>query len=312
MPPSPYAVTTLFEGHYHYGAGALVNSLYRHGYRGTIWAGLRGPLPPWARAAVETPEGHRFRVAEGCDVLFVPLATDTHFTHYKADFLLHVLDADPALAGAFYFDPDIVVRGRWGFFEEWVGEGIALCEDVTYPAMPNSHPFRAAWRRVMTACALDEVRPLDRYYNAGFIGVPRGDRAFLDTWRTLLHRLEADGVDLAFLRDRDRSHAFYVPDQDMMNAALMATTFPVSALGPEGMGFTPGGFTMSHAIDEPKPWVKHLFWRTRWAGTPPGLVDKHFLQAVDGPIRLYGPVRYGVKWGAFWLGRAVGSLLHRH
>jgi hypothetical protein len=66
-------ICTLFDGDYHYGLGALVNSLYAHGYRGAIWAGHRGELPPWARPA-RTEDGNAvFEPETGCKICFVPL-----------------------------------------------------------------------------------------------------------------------------------------------------------------------------------------------------------------------------------------------
>lgn len=47
-PPSCSGETicTLFDGDFHYGLAAMLNSLVQAGYKGTVWAGYRGALHP--------------------------------------------------------------------------------------------------------------------------------------------------------------------------------------------------------------------------------------------------------------------------
>ena len=144
-------VCTLFEGHYHYGVAALANSLYRQGFLGDIYAGFRGELPSWARSAVAgLADGFNncqtLEVAPGFALHFLSLDTDYHFTNYKPDFMLRLLDGPAKDAEAiYYFDPDIVVTAPWSFFKNWVKCGVSLCEDVNSPISKN-HPTRIAWR----------------------------------------------------------------------------------------------------------------------------------------------------------------------
>src|ERR1700684_3298942 len=81
------AICTLFGGHYHYGLGVLANSLYAHGYRGTIFAGYDGPLPPWAKNLDEKDGCSDFKVADGLTIRFIELPAKVNHVYYKPDFM---------------------------------------------------------------------------------------------------------------------------------------------------------------------------------------------------------------------------------
>ena len=84
-------VCTLFEGHYHYGVGALINSLHASGFKGRMICGHRGSEPSWANAARQ--------LRDGIEVSFVPVGTNVHFSNYKPQFLSacwSVQTADPS------------------------------------------------------------------------------------------------------------------------------------------------------------------------------------------------------------------------
>ena len=87
-------VCTLFEGHYHYGVAALTNSLYAAGYRGVIFAGYRGDLPPWTAKAIDNSAlgkgGKTLMIRKDLHLHFIPLSTEYHLTNYKPDFMIRL------------------------------------------------------------------------------------------------------------------------------------------------------------------------------------------------------------------------------
>ncbi len=294
------AVCTLFEGHYHYGVAALANSLHAHGFRGTIWAGYRGPLPPWAGTSAE------FKVGDGPTIRFIPLATETHFANYKPTFMQQVMEVHAPEAGALcYFDPDIVVAGRWSFYEEWVEAGVALCEDVNSP-VNETHPLRVAWRKFGTRTGLTLTPRTASYVNSGFAGVSRANMRFLRTWHEVLERMKVEigTADYFQFHSHDRTYLFYRGDQDALNMAIEASDAPLSIVGKEGMAFSGGGYIMYHSLGHPKPWRKQFIWEAI-RGWPPTATDKVFLARSEGPIAAFSPGELARKRCSVWLGGAI-------
>ncbi len=285
------ALCTLFEGHYHLGAAALVNSVHAAGFRGRVICGYRGELPPWGAPGRETEKGARvLDLGQGCEVWFVPVKTEMHFTNYKPSFMLEMWREGPA-AGAekfFYFDPDIVVKCPWEVIERWGEDGIALCEDVNY-YLPVRHPLRLGWAAWLKSQAI-EVKALHhtRYYSGGFIGVPLASREFLALWSRLIDRIGEATGSLTVLKHGGANSLFHSTDQDALNMALMCMDVTVNGTGPEGMDFAPGGHLLSHAIGGRKPW-RGGFVHQALSGYPPSLAVKSFFQHVHQPIQVFAP-----------------------
>lgn len=286
-------ICTLFEGSYHYGLAALVNSLYGQGYSGTIYAGYRGGLPAWSAAAVENPAlawpgSSTLHVAEALQLHFLPLDTHYHFTNYKPDFMLRLWEGLASEATAmFYFDPDIVVTVPWSVFEEWVNYGVALCEDIHSPKAQH-HPIREAWRLYFGAKGFQLNFKEGIYANGGFVGLGKKNQGFLTTWQALQEAMAPaiGGLGNSFLSIMPDSlpfAAFSIPDQDAMNAAVEAWDGVVSFVDKAGMAFTGSASLMSHAIGKGKPWSrKPLAYMID--GHPPRRVDRDYWRFANGPI----------------------------
>ena len=294
------AICTLFEGSYHLGVGALVNSLCKYGFTGTVFAGYRGNLPEWVAQlpAIPNAAGQNVRkVTEEVSLAFLPLPGTRHLANLKADFMLQVLDElSPEADQVFYFDPDVVCIGPWSFFEQWVQEGVAIVIDGNFP-MPQRHPVRRAWHRYFEAHGMQfGGTAQDYYFNSGFLGVARADKNFLHDWKRIHDLIEPEGVLTlpiglagAPASKQHRSYPFWLPDQDALNVAADLEGANISPIGSEAMGWKQPYHFLLHACGSPKPWVDTVLREAIRGKSPEAIMFFRFLEFFAGPIPVMPP-----------------------
>ncbi len=281
-------VCTLFEGHYHYGVAALINSLYANNYRGNIYVGYRGELPIWSQKAsintnIEWQGCKTLQLAENLSVHFLPVDTNRHLTNYKSLFMLEVMKFTDA--GLFYIDPDIIIKCKWWYFEEWITYGVAVVQEMSSNILSPNHPKRARWKQVIVSSGKQIERELHHYYNGGFCGVSKRNEEFLETWEKIMRVGIRDyGMDdNHFSKKINQLSMFPVADQDALNIAAMCSASPISDFGPEGMGFTGSGWLMMHATGKPKPW-KANFISKAFDGRRISMAEKLYWDYANGII----------------------------
>lgn len=317
---------TLFEKSYHYGVGALVNSLYQAGFRGNIYAGYVGQLPPWATRATSNYEQpwkncKSLRVAENLTLHFLPLETDYHLTNYKPDFMLQLwASLGQDAKSIFYFDPDIVVTRPWKMFEEWINSGVALCEDINSP-LPQHHPRREAWRNFFMRFNLQLAFKEGIYANGGFIGIHQRHKDFLKLWKNIQEKMgtEIGGLNRSMFTNKQELETaggaffpFAKTDQDALNATIEAYQDNVSFVCKDGMGFEKGVQLMHHALGTPKPWDWQPITRAL-AGFPPRPVDRIYWEAISrGPLNVTSRSKIQRRMLAINLAMALGRFYHRN
>ena len=288
----PVVACTMFEGHYHKGSAALINSLYRWGYRGVFYVAFRGELPPWSAGKPEVS------IAEGLIVRFEKFETPLHYTFCKAQWMNRIFDAVAPLASAvLYFDPDIIVKCPWSFFENWVENRVALVQDVNW-SCSRSHPIRREWDRYLIPHGLVTKHLTDYYCNAGFVGVDRRQREFLLSWERVMEAVVSIAGERSQITFGDLNFCFHKADQDSLNVAVDIQPDVISVMGPEAMDFAEGGHTMSHAVGSLKPW-KNGFILNALNGRAPSKADKAFMENAKGPISIFSEMDY--RWRLFKL-----------
>jgi hypothetical protein len=314
IPPSASdaAICTLFEGDYHLGLAAFLNSLVRAGYAGTVWAGYRGALPLWLsqikRASADADE---YWIADQIRIVFKKLNTGIHLTNYKPEFMLNLLANEARdCKYLWYFDPDIFIKASWSFFADWQSYGIALCQEVVDNIFPADAPLRQRWIKLAAGIGLSNPRPMNHYYNGGMVGVPSAHADFLQTWKALIALAEAEGVDLKCIMPGNREMPFHASDQDALNISAMYSKHPLTTLGPQGMGFIMGASMMMYHTVGQKPWRGSFLLRAV-SGMPPTGAMKFFLTVVDAPIRAYSPLQLRVKRMACSIAALIGRFYRK-
>ncbi len=291
-------ICTVFEGHYHKGVAALVNSLHRQGYEGVIWIGYKGALPPWAIIESKNDLAEVMTVCDNLKINFIKFPKEAFLPYCKPDFMLDILEKyQPDAEKLFYIDCDIIIKCPISYFEEWTDYGVALCEDVNSP-LPTSHPLRHQWAQYFKKYGITVRRDNSQYVNGGFLGLNREAKSFLETWRDVqnlvLEDMERIKADLHNSHKGDiasglqgRNYMFNRTDQDALNIAKDVTNETLSIVDNSGMDFQGVGYIMSHAASKTKPWEKNWLKYVVKNGQRPSPTDRIFLDYVSVPINIY-------------------------
>ena len=311
------SVCTLFDNHFHYGLAGLTNSLYQFGFRGNVFAGYRGRLPEWSKEAKPNISlgwsgASTLIVAEGMTIHFLPVETTYHLTNYKPDFMIKVHEGPGKNATSLaYFDPDIVIKCRWSFYEKWMTFGVSVVHEITANDMSTTHPIRRMWEEIFSKSGKRIHHHLNSYVNGGFCGINKNYIDFIYLWKWFMD-LGISEYNLApdkFL-PTDRTDPFFATDQDTLNMALMCTESPISELGPEGMDFTHGGWTMSHALGNPKPWRKKYILAAL-KGSTTTLADAAYWSFADGPIKAFSQNTIKIKRLSIKVASVIGRFYQK-
>jgi hypothetical protein len=277
-------IVTLAEGDFLDGVCVLYNSLVRNGFSSYLIIGYRdlAGFPALSLRSLQQSQ----------QVLWCKLDTPLHFANYKPCFMEKIV-ADYAECSAItYLDPDIIVNCPCSWFLTWCEGGPAVCADVNW-WMPVQHPTRLKW---VSHTGIRVNHQLDLYFNSGFLSIQKQDFSFLDLWKHIImnygdgdNPLDSKG-DIGNWREGGPWLPFFTPDQDALNVALMAWDGPITALGPDVMGFA-GPALLPHAVGSAKPWrVNYL--RRAMLGQPPRLVDKLYWAQANHPLQSTSKIVY--------------------
>ncbi|GAA4439491.1 hypothetical protein GCM10023188_35890 [Pontibacter saemangeumensis] len=213
--------------------------------------------------------------------------------------------------GIFYFDPDIVVKCRWDFYEKWIKYGVALVHEEVHNDKPPTHPIRMEWENIIIKNHFRTRRQIFSYINGGFCGTTLENKSFLILWAHFINVAINDyQVDPKRIWSFDKTYPFCFLDQDALNVAAMCADVSISEIGPEGMDFVQGGWTMSHAVGSSKPWRKN-FILSALKGQPPTIADRMFWNYASSPLNNHSTAYISFKLFSISLAKFISRFYSR-
>ncbi len=275
-------IFTLYEGHYHQGVAALLNSVLLSGFAGEIIVGYKGKLPDWTEHLNKKVKD-KYELGPYVTLEFIKISTEFHFGYYKPFFLKQLLENNPNKENFYYFDPDIIVNCNWTFFTKWISHGVALCLDNCFPFISSKHPWRNDWLQLDGA---NTSTSINFYVNSGFIGINRNHSILIDKWIELTEKYRLIGGDISqFEKEGTRS---FKGDQDLLNASIsVIKNLNYSIIGQEAMGFTEPAYIMYHCANSIKPWKRNFTFDAITKGIRPSNAEKKFFTLTKYPIKIY-------------------------
>lgn len=280
---------TVISGDYDRGAAVLLHSLGRAGWQGRFHVVYAGDRPAWA-----PPRAADWQPWPGFQVIVEPLPEAWPLCRWRVAMAQHLAPTVAPGEVLAYVDADIVIKGQATELVDWA-QGFFACVEDALGDLPADHTQRLAWAARLSEWGYAVARRLDRYVNSGFFawrpGSGDGGDAILATWSDLLDRAAQAGVGLDQIKRRGEPQPeWHIVDQDLFNAALMATTAPLALGHPRAMDFGEEGDTMAHPVLTPKPW-RRWYLRDAMRGRPPTSADQAYWAQVAGPAAPFGVAR---------------------
>lgn len=300
-------VVCLYDGEYHLGLGALINSLAKFKFKGLINVGYRGGgLPAWVNQLKPIGDDY-YNVTNDIVVHFKAVTPQMHLGYFKPFFIKDTFDNHPTAKKIYYFDVDILIQAPWALFSNWLEDGICLCLDCSFHYLHHTHPWRKNWRALANA---DEglQNNTDQYFNSGFIGIEKSNTEIINRWIDITNNFINSGGEVNNFVSNP--HIPVRGDQDLLNAAItVSADISINVMGKEAMGFTLPATLMLHAIGERKPWNSSYFLHLLNYGNKASMSDKLFLSFSTYPIRIFPHFYYVLKKTDLLAARFFGRIL---